>query len=112
MLSLRVNKKCRKVILLPMDPLNEDIGKSRNEDHKDWSTSGEAWAIVCKRSNIKNTITVAFVVGTVLFIINQLDIVLRGEATWAVWFKVVLTYFVPFVVSNIGILSFTRRKQN
>ena len=95
-----------------MDPLDEDISGSKNEDRKDWSTSGEAWAIICKSSNLKNTITVALIVGTILFIINQLDVILRGEATWVVWLKVVLTYFVPFMVSNIGILSVTRRKKN
>jgi hypothetical protein len=97
------------VISLPIDPLNEDMGRSGNEDRKYWSTSREAWAIVCKSSNLRNTITIALIVGTVLFIINQLDVVLGGGATWFVWLKVFLTYLVPFVVSNIGILSVTRR---
>ena len=97
---------------LPMDPLNEDLDRSGNEDRKDWSTSGEALTIVCKRSNLKNTITIALIVGTVLFTINQLDVVLRGEATRTVWLKIIITYFVPFMVSNIGILSVTRRKKN
>ena len=44
------------------------------------------------------------IVGTVLFAINQLDIVLRGVATPVVWLKIALTYLVPFCVSNLGIL--------
>jgi hypothetical protein len=48
-------------------------------------------------------------VGTVLFCINQLDVVLRGQATALVWFKTGLTYVVPFVSSNIGILIATHR---
>jgi len=49
------------------------------------------------------------VVGTILFGINQLDVVLRGRATAFVWFKVALTYLVPFCVSNLGMLVATKR---
>ena len=52
----------------------------------------------------------AVVVGTILFVINQLDVVLHGSATAFVWFKVGLTYLVPFCVSNLGILVATRRR--
>jgi len=45
----------------------------------------------------------------VLFAINQLDVVVRGAATPTVWFKVALTYVVPFCVSNVGILIASRR---
>jgi hypothetical protein len=44
------------------------------------------------------------VVGTVLFCINQLDVVMRGDATAVVWIKSAVTYLVPFVVSNAGVL--------
>lgn len=62
------------------------------------------------RANLRKTVRIALVVGTILFLINQLDVVLRGKATPFVWFKVGLTYFVPFVVSNLGILVATRRE--
>src|SRR3546814_21089697 len=42
------------------------------------------------------------IVGTVLFCINQLDVVLRGDATTAVWIKSAITYLVQFCVSNAG----------
>jgi hypothetical protein len=48
------------------------------------------------------------VVGTILFCINQLDVVLGGRATAVTWIKVAVTYVVPFAVSNLGILT-TRR---
>jgi len=35
-------------------------------------------------------------------------VVLAGQATPVVWLKSALTYLVPFVVSNIGILIATR----
>ncbi|MGI8661835.1 MAG: nitrate/nitrite transporter NrtS [Acidimicrobiales bacterium] len=54
--------------------------------------------------------TIALVVGTVLFGINQLDVVLRGDATPVVWAKVAVTYLVPFGVSNAGVLVGSRRQ--
>lgn len=47
-------------------------------------------------------------VGTVLFGINQLDVVLRGDATALVWVKSAVTYLVPFCVSNAGVLVASR----
>ena len=52
--------------------------------------------------------TIALVVGTVLFCINQLDVVLRGDATTLVWVKSAITYLVPFGVSNAGVLVASR----
>ena len=59
--------------------------------------------------HLRRTVTIALVVGTILFTINQLDVVLRGDATGWVWLKVGLTYLVPFCVSNLGILIASRR---
>ncbi len=59
-------------------------------------------------SHLRKTVAIALVVGTVLFIINQLDVVLRGDATAAVWIKSAVTYVVPFCVSNAGVLVASR----
>jgi hypothetical protein len=58
---------------------------------------------------LRRTTTIALVVGTVLFGINQLDIVLRGDADTVVWIKSAVTYIVPFCVSCAGVLAATRR---
>ncbi len=60
--------------------------------------------------NLRRTAITAIIVGTILFCINQLDVVLRGDATAIVWLKVCVTYLVPFTVSNIGVLIGTRRE--
>jgi hypothetical protein len=65
--------------------------------------------VVAHPPHLRRTVTIALVVGTVLFAINQLDVVLRGDATGSVWLKVALTYLVPFCVSNLGILIASRR---
>jgi hypothetical protein len=51
----------------------------------------------------------ALVVGTVLFAINQLNVVIDGHATAVVWVKAGVTYLVPFAVANVGILVATHR---
>ncbi|HLI53199.1 MAG TPA: nitrate/nitrite transporter NrtS [Acidimicrobiales bacterium] len=65
--------------------------------------------VVAYRPHLRRTVLTALVVGTVLFAINQLNVVLAGHATGIVWLKTGLTYCVPFVVSNIGILIATHR---
>jgi hypothetical protein len=54
-------------------------------------------------------VTIALVVGTVLFCINQVDVVLRGDANTVVWIRSAVTYLVPFCVSNAGVLVVARR---
>ena len=51
---------------------------------------------------------VAAVVGIVLFAINQLDVVLRGELTLVVAAKILLTFAVPYVVSTYSALQVNR----
>ena len=65
--------------------------------------------MVVYRPHLHNTVVIALVVGTILFCINQLDVVLRGDADVGVWIKSVTTYLVPFCVSNAGVLVASRR---
>ncbi|MGH9014463.1 MAG: nitrate/nitrite transporter NrtS [Acidimicrobiia bacterium] len=74
-----------------------------------WATWQEAISVVGYRPHLRKTILIALMVGTILFCINQLDVVLRGDATTAVWVKSAVTYLVPFCVSNAGLLVASRR---
>jgi hypothetical protein len=58
---------------------------------------------------LKRTVSVMVLVGTAFFAMNQLGIILAGRATALVWVKALLTYLTPFLVSNFGLLSGTRR---
>ena len=60
--------------------------------------------------HLRRTTATALIVGTILFGINQLDVVLAGDATALTWLKVGVTYLVPFTVSNIGLLIGTKRR--
>jgi hypothetical protein len=65
----------------------------------------DALEIVFRREHLRSTLTIALIVGTVLLAINQLDVILSGDATTVTWIKVGVTYVVPFVVSNLGLLA-------
>jgi hypothetical protein len=66
-------------------------------------------AVVLHRPHLRHTIAITLAVGSVLFCINQLDVVLRGDATAMVWAKSAVTYLVRFAVSNAGVLVGSRR---
>jgi hypothetical protein len=51
---------------------------------------------------------VALLVGVILFAINQLDVVLRGELTPLVLVKIALTFSVPYAVSTYSALQVNR----
>jgi hypothetical protein len=72
-----------------------------------WQTWREALVVV--RRNGKRTVSIALVVGSVFFTMNQLGAVLAGHADVIVWLKAAMTYLTPLCVSNFGVLSATRR---
>jgi hypothetical protein len=67
------------------------------------------YSVVLDRGNVKRTLTIALVVGSVFFAMNQLGVIIAGHATPLVWVKAVLTYLTPLIVSNLGVLSAIRR---
>jgi hypothetical protein len=78
---------------------------SRTGTRRTWR---EAAAIVLKRGNLSRTLTIAAIVGSVFFTMNQLGVILAGDAGPVVWLKAAMTYLTPLVVANLGVLSATR----
>ena len=69
-----------------------------------------SWSrLVVAPQHLKRTVSIAVIVGTAFFAMNQLGVILDGRATALVWVKAALTYLTPLLVSNFGILSATRR---
>jgi hypothetical protein len=60
---------------------------------------------------LRQALRVAAVVGSVLFAINQADVVLRGDVTPLVVGKIGLTYLVPFSVSTYSALGVNRLRR-
>jgi hypothetical protein len=85
--------------------------------HFRFASAGPTPALRCWRHAVvyepvfRRALQVAFVVGTILFLINQLDVVLSGKVTLLVLLKIVLTYLVPFLVSTYSALEINRLRQ-
>ena len=57
---------------------------------------------------LKRSIIAALVVGTILTLLNQGDVLLSGSWINALYWKIPLTYCVPFTVATYGALSNSR----
>ncbi len=60
----------------------------------------------CARpAHLRRTMAIAAVVGLVLSAANQGAIIAAGDATTVTWLRCAVNFLVPFVVSNLGLLS-------
>ena len=75
-----------------------------------WSTWRQAVSVVVAPQHLKRTVSVALIVGSTFFAMNQLSIIVAGHASTVVWLKAALTYLTPLFVSNFGVLSATRQR--
>ena len=58
---------------------------------------------------LKKSLAACVVVGTLLTALNQGDILLADEWNSSLWWKIPLTYTVPFLVATYGALSNNRK---
>ena len=61
------------------------------------------------RPMVNKSLTAAVVVGTVLTLLNQGDLLLAGQWNAAMYWKIPLTYCVPFCVATYGALTASRK---
>src|SRR5712692_8330689 len=79
-----------------------------------FATAGAIPALRCWRHAVvsgpvfRRALQVAAVVGTTLFLINQLAVVLSGKVTPLVILKIALAYLVPCLVSTYSALEINR----
>ncbi len=61
------------------------------------------------RPMLKRSLVAALVVGTVLTALNQGDAILSGQWNNTLYWKIPLTYCVPFIVATYGALTNSRQ---
>jgi len=81
------------------------MSQPHEEEGERWAGVVDAFRYCARRDHLRRTVRIALVVGVVLTAINQLDVILAGDSTSATWVKCGLNFVVPFVVSNLGLLS-------
>jgi hypothetical protein len=64
------------------------------------SSTHEALRRTFAGPSVRRSLIVALFIGTVLNTINQGPEIFTGH--WPVWWKLILTYFVPFAVASYG----------
>jgi hypothetical protein len=77
-----------------------------------WRTWRQASAIVLAPRQLRRTVTLALIIGSVFVAMNQLNVILAGNGDTITWLKAALTYLSPLLVSNFGVLSASRAKPN
>lgn len=76
---------------------------------KPWVRPREALAQLLSGATARSCLPVAAMVGTVLSLINQGDVLLRGMLGVAVAGKVLANYAIPFLTSSTGALLAVRQ---
>ena len=80
-----------------------DAGAQAGQFYKCFFCAVRHWAL------LRRSLTVAVVVGTIITSLNQGDVIFAGDWKAALYWKVPLTYCVPFCVATYGALSNSRR---
>ena len=68
-----------------------------------------SWCAIRHIPMLRRSLIVAVTVGTLLTVLNQGDILFFGSWNSALYWKVPLTYCVPFCVATYGALTNSRR---
>lgn len=75
-----------------------------------WNRPREAVGLLMSGATLRTCLPVALVVGTVLSLVNQADVVVQGMAGASVVLKVAVNYAVPFLTSSTGALLAVRQR--
>lgn len=86
----------------------DDVRRPAEEPAHSWTTPRQAFGMFCRGVTFSTAAPIALVVGTLLSVVNQLHVVVQGDATWATWARVATNYAVPYTVASIGFLSACR----
>ena len=105
MIAPNTCKKCGK-------DLGDSVSFAFRPPRSPETTGGSVKCLPCAvlhRPMLKRSAVAAVVVGTILTALNQGDLLLSGQWTGALYWKIPLTYCVPFLVATYGALTNSRR---
>jgi hypothetical protein len=88
----------------------DDATRQVRQRAPSWTTPRQAFGLFCRGATFSTAAPIALIVGTLLSLVNQLHVVLGGDATWVTWVRVVVNYAVPYSVASIGFLSACRSR--
>jgi len=65
----------------------------------------ELWRSACRPPVFRRCVVVALVVGTLLSLLNQGDVIIVGRFNRVIALRIIGNYLIPFVVANLGAMS-------
>jgi len=90
--------------------------RNRRMDGRDcgltWSTPIEAVGLIVRGATVRTAIPVAVIVGTVLSIVNEGQVVASGHAGATTGIRIGVNYAIPFVVASIGYVAPFRNRDS
>jgi hypothetical protein len=81
---------------------------TKNQPKITWRRWPEAIKLLLSGATIPTAVPVALVVGSILSVINQSNVILKGAATTLTWFQISMNFVVPFCVSSYSFLMACR----
>ena len=69
------------------------------------STTAEpdtAIRFLCRGPVLRRNLTIALIVGSILSIANQMDVILSGNFSGSVLLKILFNFLVPFTVASVS----------
>ena len=69
------------------------------------AAAAKAVAYCAQPEHLRRTVRIALVVGLILNAINESGPIAHGQLGSGTWIRVALNFLVPFIVSNVGLLS-------
>lgn len=75
-----------------------------------WTTRIEAVGLILRGRTARTAGPIAAIVGTVLSVVNQAEVIIGGHVTASTWVRIVVNYLVPFVVASVAFLSACRKR--
>ncbi|MEM6899140.1 MAG: nitrate/nitrite transporter NrtS [Pseudomonadota bacterium] len=83
---------------------NSPTNPAMNHSFAELCGKGAFWRAAVQKDIVVRALRVAAIVGTILILINQIDVLLAGTLP-PVW-KILLTYCVPYSVSTYSAAAF------
>jgi hypothetical protein len=65
----------------------------------------DLWRSACRPAVLLRCGVVALVVGTLLSLLNQGDVIIAGRFDRVVTLRIIGNYLIPFVVANLGAMT-------
>lgn len=72
----------------------------------------DLWRSACRPAIFRRCATIALVIGTLLSVVNQGDIIFAGRLDSTLGLRILANFLIPFVVSNLGAMSSLPRRSD